>query len=43
MAESDISSKLLNLNIGEDNNETERPKHFWNRAMVAMKFNLEPA
>ena len=43
MAESDISSKLLNLNIGEDNNETERPKHFWNRALVAMKFNLEPA
>jgi hypothetical protein len=29
MAESDISLKLLNLNIGKDNNETERPKHFW--------------
>jgi hypothetical protein len=42
MAASDVSSKLSNLNLGEDNNEMERPKHFWNRALVAMKFNLEP-
>jgi hypothetical protein len=37
MAASDVSSKLSNLNLGEDNNEMERPKHFWNRALVAMK------
>ena len=37
-----VSSKLSNLNLGEDNNEMERPKHFWNRALVAMKFNFEP-
>ncbi len=42
MAASDVYSKLSNLNLGEDNNETERPKHFWNRALVAMKFNFEP-
>ena len=42
MAASDVSSKLSNLNLGEDNNEMERPKHFWNRALVAMKFNFEP-
>ena len=35
-------SKLSNLNLGKDNNETERPKDFWNRALVAMKFSLEP-
>ena len=37
-----VSSKLSNLNLGEDNNEMERSKHFWNRALVAMKFNFEP-
>ena len=42
MATSDVSSKLSNLNLGKDNNETERPKHFWNRALVAMKFSFEP-
>jgi hypothetical protein len=42
MAASDVSSKLSNLNLGEDNNEMERPKHFWNRALPAMKFNFEP-
>jgi hypothetical protein len=42
MAASDVSSKLSNLNLGEDNNEMERPKYFWNRDLVAMKFNFEP-
>ena len=42
MAASDVSSKLSNLNLGKDNNEKERPKHFWNRAWAAMKFSLEP-
>ena len=42
MAISDVPSKLSNLNLGKDNNETERPKHFWNRALVAMKFSFEP-
>ena len=42
MAASDVSSKLSNLNLGKDNNETERPKHFCNRALVAMKFSFEP-
>ena len=42
MAASELSSKLSNLYLGEDNNETERQKHFWNRALIAMKFNLEP-
>ena len=41
MAASDVSSKLSNLNLGKDNNETERPKHFWNRALVAMRFSFE--
>ena len=42
MAASNVSSKLSNLNLGKHNNETERPKHFWNRALVAMKFSFEP-
>ena len=42
MADSDFSSKLSNLNLGKDNNETERPKHFLNGALVTMKFSLEP-
>ena len=43
MAASELSSKLSNLCLGENNSETERQKHFWNRALIAMKFNLEPA
>ena len=31
MATSNVSSKLSNLNLGKDNNETERPKHFWTK------------
>ena len=42
MAASNVSSKLSTLNLGKDNNETERPKHFWNRALVTMKFSFEP-
>ena len=42
MAASDVSLKLSTLNLGKDNNETERPKHFWNQALVAMKFSFEP-
>ena len=41
MADSNFSSKLSNLNLGKDSNETERPMHFWNRALVTMKFSLE--
>lgn len=42
MAANNISSKLSNLNLGEVSDETERPKHFWNRALVEMKFIVEP-
>ena len=41
MAKADISSQLSNLNLGEFVEETERPEFFWNRAMIAMKFNVE--
>ena len=41
MAKADISSQLSNLNLGEFGEETERPEFFWNRTMIAMKFNVE--
>ena len=43
MAVNDLLSKLSNLELGNDNGETERSSTFWNPALLSMKSNLEPA
>ena len=43
MAVNDLLSKLSNLELGDDNGETERSSTFWNPVLLSMKFNLEPA
>ena len=44
MADSDIdiASRLANIHLGGSGADSERESQFWNRALVAMKFTMEP-